>query len=55
MIAMIRVLAVVLALPAAWGAFALWYQVPGPKPLKILALALYCLQMTGNGLMMSPR
>ena len=43
MIAMIRLLAFLLALPAAWGGLALWYQVPGGRPMKILAVALWTL------------
>jgi Domain of unknown function (DUF4105) len=43
MIAMIRLLAFLLALPATWGGFALWYQVPGGRPMKILAVALWTL------------
>ena len=38
---MIRLLALVLALPATWGCFALWYQVPGAKPIRIVAVALW--------------
>ena len=40
---MIRLMAFLLALPATWGGFALWYQVPGGRPMKILALALWTL------------
>ncbi len=42
-IAMIRLVAFIVALPAFWGCFALWYQVPGGRPLKILAVALWAL------------
>jgi hypothetical protein len=38
---MIRLLAFILALPATWGCFALWYQVPGAKPIRIIAVALW--------------
>jgi hypothetical protein len=38
---MIRLLAFILALPATWGCFALWYQVPGTKPVRIIAVALW--------------
>jgi hypothetical protein len=41
--ALIRLLACILALPATWGCFALWYQVPGGKPLRIFAVALWAL------------
>jgi hypothetical protein len=41
--AIIRLLAFLLALPATWGGFALWYQVPGGRPMKILAVALWTL------------
>ena len=43
LIAMIRPLAFILALPALWGCIALWYQAPGGKPLRILAVALWAL------------
>jgi hypothetical protein len=43
MIALTRLLALLLALPATWGGFALWYQVPAGKPMKILAVALWTL------------
>jgi len=42
-IAMIRLVAFIVALPAFWGCFALWYQVPGGRPLKILAVVLWAL------------
>jgi len=38
---MIRLLALVLALPATWGCFALWYQMPAAKPIRIVAVALW--------------
>jgi Domain of unknown function (DUF4105) len=38
---MIRLLAFILALPATWGCLALWYQMPGPKPVRIIAVALW--------------
>jgi Domain of unknown function (DUF4105) len=38
---MTRLLACILALPATWGCFALWYQVPGGKPIRIIAIALW--------------
>lgn len=31
----------VIGLPAAWGAFALWYQAPGDTPGKILSIAVW--------------
>ena len=40
---MIRLLALILALPATWGCCALWYQVPGGKPLKIVVVTLWAL------------
>jgi hypothetical protein len=37
-----RVLAtLVVGFPAIWGAFALWYQVPGGHALKTLGVALW--------------
>jgi len=40
---MIRLVAFIIALPAFWGCFALWYQVPGGRAVKILAVALWLL------------
>jgi hypothetical protein len=41
--AMIPLVAFIVSLPAIWGCFALWYQVPGGKPMKIAAVALWAL------------
>jgi hypothetical protein len=41
--AMLRLVAFIVSLPALWGCFALWYQVPGGKPLKILAVTLWAM------------
>ncbi len=38
---MIPLVSFIVLLPAIWGCFALWYQVPGGMPLKILAVALW--------------
>jgi Domain of unknown function (DUF4105) len=31
-----------MAVPAVWGAFALWYQLPGGQVIKVLGVALWC-------------
>ena len=41
--AMTRLVAFIVSPLAIWGCFALWYQVPGGRPLKILAVALWAL------------